>query len=174
MNAPRRPLHGCVPPGLDIAAYCRINRVRFVRKDASRFMRFLGWLLGLFGTTSFMRYAWTTIGRTIYVPTEADLTLGVNADGVGFGDRYRSSLEHEIYHVEQYLRLWHLHSVLYLLFPVPFFLAWYRWWAERWAFLHQIRHYNLSIDLVVSTLWGIYGWPWPRTWMKRWFERRAA
>lgn len=152
-----------ITPGLDLAAFARENRVRFVRKDRSRFMRVLGWLFGLVGY-DFMRRAWTTIGRTVYYPTggpDASLRFFVrdwieyNAwrnvpepfpmpeDVLEYLAKHRSTVEHELHHVLQFKRLWHLHSLLYLLgVPLPVGLAWYRWRCERVAYLHVLRHYG--------------------------------
>lgn len=143
-----------ITPGLDLAAFARKHRVRFVRKDASRLMRFLGWLLGLFGYKRFLSHAWTTIGRTVYYPTTGpretwDVWYGPRRHPGEVVDAWndylsahRSTVEHEFHHVIQFERLWHLHSLLYLLFPLPVGLAWYRWWAERGAYLHMLRHYG--------------------------------
>lgn len=153
-------------PGMDLSAFARDHRVRFVRKDASRLMRFLGWLLGLFGSKRFMDRAWTTIGRTVYYPTGGPehawwhppsievyaalmavlRKVGMPEPGwAGYAETNRPIIEHEYHHVIQFERLWHLHSLLYLVFPLPVLLSWYRWRCERVAYLHQLRHYARKV-----------------------------
>lgn len=215
-----------VEPGLNIAAFARQHRVRFVRKDRSRLMRFLGWLLGLFGYKRFMEHAWTTIGRTVYYSVtgpgrvdwpgdtysldgknvqDAEVFASVTWSGwADYADRHRPTVEHEFHHILQFERLWHLHSLLYLVFPLPVGLAWYRWRCERVAYLHQIKYYAqeevgwgcdaarrverlmkerglqlnekafppIVIRRYVNTLWRVYGWCWPRAWMRRWFLKK--
>jgi hypothetical protein len=181
-----------ITPGLDLAAFCREHRVRFVRKDHSRLMRFLSWLFGLVGY-DFMRRAWTTVGRTVYYPVTI---YAKDPERLGHLpvslSEHRPIIEHEFYHVLQYERLWHLHSLLYLVFPLPVGLAWYRWRCERVAYLHKLRHYmatgpmdgpvdavqderarqrRVETDRVVNKLWRVYGWCWPRWAMRRWFGR---
>jgi hypothetical protein len=189
-----------IQPGLDLAAFAREHRVRFVRKDRSGLMRFIGWLLGIFGYSRFMASAWTTVGRTVYFPTGNKWFASVSggpqevlecAAEVLQLDAYkeylevnRPTVEHEFHHILQFARLWHLHSLLYLLgLPLPFGLAWYRWRCERVAYLHQIRHYALlpgatamhweaEVEHVVGVLWRVYGRCWPRSWMRRWFLKQ--
>jgi len=157
-----------ITPGLDIAAYCQQHRVKFVRKDRSCMMRFFGWMFGLFGF-DFMRTAWTTIGRTVYFPIS-----GPRREWIAILPSIRPTIEHELIHVEQYRKLWHMHSLLYVIgFPLPFLFAWYRWRSEREAYLHQIRHYGYSVTAVVDTLWYTYGWCWPRSRMLRWFYQMS-
>jgi hypothetical protein len=234
-----------ITPGIDLAAFAREHRVRFMRKDRSWPMRAIGWFLALFGYTRFMTSAWTTIGRTVYYPNDgpnaylrfyredwivfrACRTIGIGNlsmpdDVVSYLSDNRSTIEHELYHVLQFERLWHLHSLLWLLFPVPFGLAWYRWWSERAGYLHQIKHYqakaevvtsdwsemshveqaqlrdvldksqqqeeppvfvtlqpglpphiSLHVEVAIDKLWRIYGWCWPRSWMRRWFKKELA
>jgi hypothetical protein len=184
-----------IKPGLDLEAWAAKHRVRFVRKDQSRLMRAIAWVLGSW----FLLRAWTTIGRTVYYPApEPPPRRGLFLGALYAGDlaarrtvfspgdnehsgwdgtwsraaRHRSVLEHEYHHIRQFERLWHLHSVLYLLgVPLPFLLAWYRWWAERGPYLHQMRYYGRDVERTVQTLWRVYGWCWPRRWMRRWFEK---
>jgi len=197
-------------PGMDLSAYCRKHRVRFVRKDRSLLMRAIAWLLGLFGY-DFLRRAWTTVGRTVYYPTTGPSavgwwTVGNERTGVfahamrtreftAYLEQHRQFVEHELHHVEQFRRLWHLHSLLYLLgLPLPLGFAWYRWRCERVAYLHQIRHYvprgfvdngdllcpdvrefdkrPAAAEQAVNTLWRVYGFCWPRAWMRRWFTKQ--
>jgi hypothetical protein len=156
-----------IVPGMDIEAFAKRHGVKFVRKDKSRLMRLLGWLFGLFGY-DFMEKAWTTIGRTVYYP----ISLTPTPLPVHRKVPYRGALEHELHHVLQFKKLWHLYSLLYLLgVPFPFFLAWFRWKCEREPYLYQIKYYGLRIDRVVDRLWKVYGFCWPKRWMKRYFWR---
>ena len=64
----------------------------------------------------------------------------------------------------------------YLLMPLPFGLAWFRFRWEREAYLIQIAHAQdreREITRVVDTLWYGYGRPWPRRWMRRWFDQHS-
>lgn len=151
-----------------------------LKKD-SRVMRFLGWLFGLFGY-AFMERAWTTIsGRRIYAPNHVDLTKL---------DDHRMVIEHELVHVAQ-ARWWRvpgLWQFLYLMFPVPVFLAYGRWRSERegymvniaWAVRYSdaertdLRSFVVDyVNHIVHTLWKVYLMPWPKAWMRSWFMRRA-
>lgn len=111
----------------------------------------------------FMTDWWTTIGTTIYYPTsvmdlDADSLAGVRA--------------HEMVHVEQ----WRAHPVcmvfLYLFLPLPVLFSG-RWFIERPAYLLDILTGRYSVDRAVETLWSNYLWPWPRFFMKRWFEDKT-
>ena len=86
-----------------------------------------------------------------------------------------STMCHELVHVRQQrswpwaLRwLWHL---AYMIFPLPVFLAWFRWKQEREAYLENIVRDGYDAEQVVEILWRGYFWLWPRTWMRRWFEK---
>jgi hypothetical protein len=180
-----------VTAGMDIEACAAYHRVRFVRKDRWWLTRLLGWFFRLVGY-DFMGRAWTTIGRTVAYPVDGpdadlrflgpdvirfrasaplDALLPAPPDVVFYLERLRRSVEHEFHHVLQFERLWHVHSLLYLLgAPLPFLLAWYRWRAEREAYLHEILHYGRDIEATVQVLWRLYGWCWPRSWMRAWFR----
>jgi hypothetical protein len=143
----------------------REHQVRLVAKADSRLMRVLALLLPAAGTRGFQERYWTTLGRSIYYPTSVRDPLA-----------HRDVLEHELVHVRQ----WHRYGVLlwisYLLLPVPFGLAWFRFRWEREAYLVQIARAtdrDREIARVVDALWFGYGRPWPRAWMRRWFERHA-
>lgn len=135
-------------------------------KDKSRLMRLIGVVLGLFGL-DFNRF-WTTIGpRTIYAPVGTRLTAGEL-------QRQRVIIEHELVHIGQARRWPGWFQLSYLLLPLPFGLAYFRWVWERRAYLVDIRAGRLSIEEVVDTLWASYGWCWPRPLMRRWFEREVS
>ncbi len=179
-----------IDSGVDIYDFARRHGVRFIRKDRSWLMRLLAVVL----PAAFMTRFWTTVGRRIYYPATGPDPAGwehVSAFRLQINrwtdylEKHRGVVEHEFYHVLQFERLWHLHSLFYLVFPLPFGLSWYRWRCERVAYLHQIRHYTLSpeatkaccyaeVHRVVSTIWKSYGWCWPRSWMWNWFLRELG
>ncbi len=149
-----------------IEALVAAHRVRFVKKPDARFMSVLAFVLRAVGNRDFMDHYWTTIGRTIYTPSYV-------------GDPYDhlSILEHELVHVDQYARWSVLFLISYLALPLPIGLAWFRWKWEREAYLVQIRNSPdpaAEITRIVDSLWSGYGWPWPRKWMRAWFEREAG
>lgn len=141
-------------------------RVKLVPKKDSAFMRVLGKLAALIGNKSFMTNFWTTIGRTIYYP------VGVQLPFVHVG-----VLEHELVHVKQWDKWGPLMSISYMLLPVPFFFAWFRWRWEREAYMTQLRrstNKEETINWITDTLWHNYGWCWPRKWMRKWFWKHLG
>lgn len=155
-----------IRPGLDIHAYAKRHKVRFVRKDASWFMRLLGWLFKLVGY-DFMARAWTTIGRTIYYPTGGPSRDPLPwTEWCSYLERHRGIVEHELHHVQQYRRLWHLHSLFYLFGPLPVLLSFYRADAEIEPYAHECAFYGRDQEATVNTLWKVYGWPLPKSWLR--------
>ena len=149
----------------DIDDALRAHRVRLVPKHGSRSMRAAALLLRVIGSRGFMERYWTTVGRTVYYPSCV-------RDPYAHPD----VLAHELVHVRQWERWGVLLWASYLLLPLPFGLAWFRWRWEREAYLAQIEHAEdraREIERVVNALWFGYGRPWPRAWMRRWFERAA-
>jgi hypothetical protein len=143
----------------------RAHRVRLVAKRDSRLMDVLAWLLRPLGARDFLSHFWTTIGRTIYYPTRV-------ADPFAHPD----VLEHELVHVRQWQRWGVLFWISYVLLPLPFGLAWFRFRWEREAYLVQLARAtdrDREIARIVDALWFGYARPWPRSWMRRWFERKA-
>ena len=45
---------------------------------------------------------------------------------------------------------------------------------ERDPWLLSIQRGGWSVDGAVDTLWQSYLWPWPKVWMKRWFEKQLS
>jgi len=88
--------------------------VRILPKGSSWFMRILSVLL--FFNRGFMEDFVTTIGRMIWVPD----------DWTGWNALTRASiLRHELVHLRQQEKYgMFLYAVIYLLFPLPFGLAW--------------------------------------------------
>jgi len=140
------------------------RRAVLAPKASSRLMRVCGALLWALGNRSFVERYWTTIGRTIYYPT-----------CVGDPLAHPIVLEHELVHVRQWERWGVLLWVSYLLLPLPVGLCWFRFRWEREAYLVELHHAvdrEREIDRIVDALWFGYAFPWPRSWMRRWF--RAA
>lgn len=135
--------------------------VRVRRKSESWLMRSLGFFLGAW----FRERAWTTIGsRTIWAPDTANLARL---------DKHEVSVLHELVHIRQ-ARHWPvLFQLSYLLLPVPFFFAWFRWRWEREAYLVNIEYGTHSVEEVVDLLWSKYGWCWPKTAMRKWFLEKT-
>jgi hypothetical protein len=150
----------------ELESLVRARGVRFLPKPASRLMRFAAQLLRLLGNRRFLEDYWTTIGRTVFHPASVE-------------DPYDHPrvIAHELVHVRQWERFGLFLWLSYLLLPLPFGLAWFRWRWEREAYLADLRQGRASgeqVDRVVESLWSGYGWPWPRRWMKRWFARRLS
>lgn len=149
-----------------IAEVLRAQRVALVPKADSRAMRLLARLLPAAGTRGFMERYWTTVGRTVYYPTSVRDPLA-----------HRDILEHELVHVRQWERFGVLMWISYILLPLPFGLAWFRFRWEREAYLIQIERAadrDREIERVVNALWYGYGRPWPRALMRSWFRKNAA
>jgi hypothetical protein len=109
------------------------------------------------------KISWTTIGYTIYYPFYVEDPLDKEYDYVR---------THEHRHIMQQEKMWlPLWIVLYLFFPVPIFFSWFRWQAERQAYETELRA-GASIDALVEVLWSNYLYPWPKSWMKKWFTKR--
>lgn len=159
-----------IEPGIDIAALAAEHGVKFIRKDESRLHRFLGWLFMLVGY-DYMNRAWTTIGKTIAYPVTGPQSYPVKLERLtnneAYLERHRGIIEHEFIHILQRKRWWLLHDLGYLLFPLPVFCAWYRAEAELQAYAHECAFYGRDQAEVVETLWKVYAWPMPRTWMRR-------
>ena len=144
-------------------------RVRFLPMTRSRLTRAFARLLWLLGNRRFLEEYWITLGRTVHYPASVR-------------DPYQHPqvIEHELVHVRQWERWGVLLWISYLFLPLPFGLAWFRWRWEREAYLIDLAARTgredraRAVDRVVETLWTGYGWPWPRRWMKRWFERQLS
>ena len=122
-------------------------------------MRFVG-----FFRPDFMKYFWTTIGNTIYYPTNV-----VNPHS----KKYNTTIKHELVHVAQYEKHGKLLFLfLYVFFPLPVFFSYYRWKFEREAYLVEIKS-KKDIDFVVDLLHDAYVMPWPKSLMKKWFEKNV-
>ncbi len=140
---------------------------RLVSKEAVSWMRVLGFLAKLIGNKYFMDDYWTTIGKTIYYPTSVQPK-----------DIYKhyDVIYHEIVHIKQWKKWGLLFSVSYMLLPVPFFFAWFRWRWEREAYMETLRYTYRPLAhmrFIVRVLWEEYGWTWPKRWMMKWFKKEV-
>jgi hypothetical protein len=149
----------------DLERELSVQRVRLIAKRDSRLMSVLAVLLRLVGTRGFNERFWTTLGRTIYYP-------------ISVRDPYAHPeiLAHELVHVRQWERWGVLLWISYVLLPLPIGLAWFRFRWEREAYLVQIAgaaDREREIDRIVDVLWFGYARPWPRSWMRRWFQRNC-
>lgn len=112
----------------------------------------------------------TTIGDTIYVPTDWCSEAGTVA--------MFYVAHHELVHVKQFKKLqrWlgkHLGTclwlVLYALFPLPAGLSWFRYAMEREAYLEDVK-LGVDPELIVRSLGSkAYLWCWPKRWARAWF-----
>jgi hypothetical protein len=160
------------------ALQTEIPGVRIVRKDHSRFQRAIHRALVIVTFGRMREYLdgyQTTIGKTIYVTPDWD-----ERDDT---DRY-VTLRHEAVHLRQFRRLTLPGmAILYLLFPLPMGLAWFRARFEQEAYAETIRaaaevygpaHPREAWfrDRIVSQFIGpAYGWMWPfRGAIERWYD----
>jgi hypothetical protein len=138
------------------------KEVRLVKKSESWLMRVAGFLVRPFNKR-FMTHYWTTIGRTIYYPDHVDDPCS-----------HVAVMDHELVHIDQWLKWWILHPISYAVFPLPIVLCWGRWRWEREAYLVSIKTYGYSVERVVEVLWSEYLLTWPKPWMRSYFERRLS
>jgi len=149
---------------------------KVVRKQSSWLMWAIhGFFCGVtFGSyRSFMSRFATSIGSSIYIPEEWGVTT---VDHI---------LPHECRHIWQSRKGWHLgFALFYLFFPLPFKLAWGRFWSEldadreEWkaqlaaqgeAAFPTIR--ASAARRAVSVCSVDYFWSWPKSWgTKRYAE----
>jgi hypothetical protein len=135
--------------------------VRLLSKKDSlpmRFVRMFLWSFDSFWTTYRLPFCKPVIA---YPPRVVDPTI------------WEKILLHELVHVEQF-RPWYgplKMALLAAIFPLPILFSG-RWHIERDAYLQDIRIGRLTTDEAVDSLWYGYMWPWPRPWMRRWFQDR--
>ena len=109
----------------------------------------------------FMTHLWTTIGDTIYYP-----------DGISFPlkPKYYRTIQHEIVHIKQFKRYGiPLFLFLYIFFPLPILFSYFRWKFEREAYSQVNINNEEDVERVVDSLAKHYLYPWPKTWMRKWF-----
>lgn len=134
--------------------------IKLVSKQNSFWMKLIGIL-----SPDFMLSYWTTVGNTIYYPIEV----------IDPGDKqWRMVIEHECVHIKQYEKYGKfLFLFLYVFIPLPMFFSYFRWKFEREAYMTEIKN-EIDVDIVVESLYSGYVFPWPKRWMKEWFERELA
>ena len=157
-------------------------RFRIINKADSRFQRLLhyGLMLITFGQMrDYLEGYYTTIGKTLYVTPGWEET---DPD-----DRY-VTLCHELIHMRQFRRYTPpLMGLLYLLFPLPMGLAYFRARFEKEAYaetlrataecygIQAIRRDGLRDRIIGQFTSASYGWMWPfRRHMERWYESECA
>lgn len=136
---------------------------RVVHKERSRFMVFLDLLLKVvsFGQmTEFMTRYVTVLGQTVYVPS--------SWGSMAWGGKV-VALRHERVHLRQARRWGVLFAPMYLMWPVPVFLAYARMSFEYEAYVESMQaQFDLTrdvpgqyVDAVVRQLTGPgYLWAW--------------
>jgi hypothetical protein len=150
----------------DVRAQIDAWEVTYRAKEDSRFWRALGrvWPAQLERFWTLVRLPF---GRpVIWVPPSGVSVTTRQLDGVTL---------HELHHVRQVATWWGLVLVTMLNFalPLPVLLSG-RWFVERRAYLGDIRRGGITAEDVAELLWSGYLWPWPRSWMRRWFEAELA
>lgn len=139
---------------------------------------FWNWLVGLvvpgWNTLLYttLRVPWER-KPTIWYPEGAEITLLCYIEVHDLASR-GTVLTHELTHADDQRTLAGLvWTVLCQVFPLPVFFSG-RWFVERYAFLGDIRRGRHTVESAVYTLHKHYGRPWPRQWMREWFEARAG
>lgn len=125
-------------------------------------MRFVGLLLRVFGQTSFMTDYTTTMGTTVYTPSNWPLFAP---------EQQAEILRHERVHMRQARRLTRpLFSFLYAMIPLPLGLSYFRARFEMEAYAESIAaryEYGLSLGaderarFISYFTTGAYLWMWP-------------
>jgi hypothetical protein len=153
-------------------------RLRLVKKRDSAGQRAIhvGLMIVTFGgMRSYLEDYQTTIGRTIYLSSDWD-----ERDP---RERY-CTLRHEAVHLRQFRRYTLPGmALLYLLFPLPLGLAWFRARFEREAYEESIRacaevfgpdapaRARYRQHVIAQFTGPAYGWMWPfRRALERWYD----
>jgi hypothetical protein len=82
-------------------------------------------------------------------------------------------LKHELFHVVQF-STWYGPIVILLLvsiLPLPIIFSG-RWFVERHAYLADIKAMRRTTKDAVNFLWYSYGWCWPKSLMRKWFDSK--
>lgn len=161
-----------------VAELTRDYRLRIVVKTNSRLHRMIHHALVIItfgGMREYLDGYQTTIGRTLYVTSDWD-----RRDPL---ERY-CTLRHEAVHLQQFRR-WTLPGMaaLYLLFPLPVGLAYFRAKFEMAAYAESIRaaaeihgaaypRQSWYREHVIEQFTSAsYGWMWPfRRSLERWYD----
>lgn len=152
--------------------------LRVVPKADSKLMRFMEVLLWPLLGSAFSERFTTVVGQTIYTPNN----WGIRPETARLG-----TLRHERVHLRQAKRYGRiLFTLAYLLFPLPFGLAWFRARLEWEAYEESMRaafEYRGEAALnaehrahIVGHFVGpSYGWMWPfRAQVERWYDEARA
>lgn len=152
--------------------------IRVVRKSDSTFMKVLSVILLIvsFGTQRrFMTDYTTTIGRTIYLPS----------NWLRYSQNTRSAIiGHELVHVNQMKRYTTVgFALLYLFIPIPILLAYFRMKFEKEAYEETLKSYyeyygeefirrgEIKKQIVSQFTTGAYLWMWPfRKSIETWYD----
>lgn len=146
---------------------------RVVMKKDSRLMSVLDVLLRIisFGQLRYFMKFTTTLGTTVYVPNDWERFEALTRAVI---------LRHEAVHMRQsrrYGRL--LFSFLYLFFPLPVVLAYYRTELEKEAYEESLRAYHeygvdirlIKAQMVSHFTSAEYLWMWPlKKSVEAWFD----
>ena len=131
--------------------------MKLVAKQDVWWWKVIGWVF-----PRVFHLTWTTIGDTVYYPPYVeDPKL----------PQYKYVLVHEALHMIQQAKTWLPWWIFcYMFLPLPLFFSWYRWKAEREAYLTELEA-GAPIDAIVEVIWNDYGYCWPKKWMTVWFEK---
>jgi hypothetical protein len=155
---------------------------RIARKDASPLNRAIDRVLRaitLGRMRDYLATYTTTIGRVVYVTADFD---------TWDADRRYVTLRHEAVHLRQFRRFTFVGmALLYVLFPLPLGLAWFRARCEKQAYAETIRaaaevwgrDYPRAREfrdhVVAQFIGSSYGWMWPfRARVERWYDHVLA
>src|SRR5262249_7443611 len=153
-----------------------------MKKTESALQRFIHRLLQAVTLGAQSRYLTsyqTTIGWTVYVTADWDARPA---------DVRWVTLRHERIHLRQFRRYGRVgRAILYLLFPLPLGLAWFRAAFEKEAYAETIRAADeawgrarvrdpaFRDGIVRQFTSGAYGWMWPfRRHLERWYDGVVA
>lgn len=140
---------------------------RLIAKEDSRLMRVIGAILRPFDGGLFMQRA-----TTYRLPFQKYARVCIPKAVIGYSAVVADIEAHELHHVQQFAtKLGPWWVILAQLFPLPVFFSG-RWFVERGAYLDEIERGDLTLDTAIDILWTQYGWPWPRSWMRRWFIKK--
>ena len=150
-------------------------------KESSRLMKFIDRFLRIasFGrSTKFMTHFVTTIGTTVYLPSE--WKRGTEASQL-------ATLRHERVHMRQSKKYgFLLFSLLYLFLPFPIGFAYYRMKFEMEAYEESIRTYakeygkdfltpEVRENFIRHFTSSEYLWMWPwRSRVEKWYDSIVA
>jgi len=153
-------------------------RFRLIPKRAAASQKLIHWFLKVISLGAMSDYLdgyYTTIGQRVYV------TDGWESET---SDARYITLRHELVHMRQFRRFTPVGlTLLYLLFPLPFGLAYFRYRMEREAYAESIRAsaeiYGIShvqtatyrARIIRQFTGAGYGWMWPfpRA-LDRWYD----